>query len=90
VFFAGPATYRFYSLGAPDQGEHAQFKITQFDPNAQIADAEFTLEGLGATEGMRIVDMIEGTHFRYRLPVPEESERTESPEQARFEGEGEG
>lgn len=45
--------------------------ITDFHPNVNVNDSEFTLDGLDLPAGTLIVDRIVGATYKYRIGVPE-------------------
>jgi len=83
-WYVRSAEYRAYRIKTPDKKEHGQFTITQFDPNAEISDAEFTLEGLGVTDGTTVIDKLAGVTYQYGAPVKTLEELAEPLEEAEF------
>lgn len=53
------------------------FVVTEFHPNVEISDSEFTLEGLGVPRGMIVLDRIAGINYTYGsdLTTTEELEK---------------
>jgi prepilin-type N-terminal cleavage/methylation domain-containing protein len=44
--------------------QRIRFVVTEFHPNVEIGDSEFTLEGLGLPGGMIVLDRIAGINYR--------------------------
>ncbi len=78
-WYVSAADYKTHAIAAPEKGVHTQFKVTHFDPNAVVSDAEFTWEGLGVPEGMTISDHVtRRPGYRYALR-PGASEPNQPP-----------
>jgi hypothetical protein len=84
AWYVSSADYRIYCTGNPLKGTRVQVAVTQFDPKATISDAEFTLEGLGVTEGMTVIDQVAGVTYQYGAPVKTLEELAEPLEEAEF------
>jgi hypothetical protein len=84
AWYVSSADYRLYATGNPLKGTREQVTITEFDPNATISDAEFTLEGLGVTDGMTVIDKLAGVTYQYGAPVKTLEELAEPLEEAEF------
>lgn len=84
AWYVCSADYRLYATGYPLKGTRVQVTITEFDPNATISDAEFTLEGLGVTDGMTVIDKLAGVTYQYGAPVKTLEELAEPLEEAEF------
>ncbi len=50
----------------PSHKTRFTFVVESFTPNAEVSDKEFTLEGLGIPEGLRVEDSIAGITYPYR------------------------
>jgi hypothetical protein len=59
-----------YTGDLPDAARPSYITITAFDPNAEVSDEEFTMEALGAQEGMTVVDADSGFSHAYSPPAP--------------------
>ena len=52
----------------PSNRRHTVGKIESFEPKAEVADGEFTLEGMGIIDGMYVDDRIKGVKYWYKSP----------------------
>jgi hypothetical protein len=58
-----------YTGDLPDATQPWHIAITAFDPNAEVSDEEFTMEALGAQEGMTVVEADSGFSHAYSPPA---------------------
>jgi hypothetical protein len=70
-----------YAGGLPDAARPWYITITAFDPNAEVSDEEFTMEALGAQEGMTVVEADSGFSHVYSPPAATPSEWKETVEE---------
>ncbi len=52
----------------PSNHRHTVGKIESFKPNVEVADGEFTLEGMGIVDGMYVDDRVKGVKYWYKSP----------------------
>ncbi|HUV62868.1 MAG TPA: hypothetical protein VMW24_03165 [Sedimentisphaerales bacterium] len=52
----------------PSNHRHTVGKIESFKPNVEVADGEFTLEGMGIVDGMYVDDKVKGLRYWYKSP----------------------
>lgn len=53
----------------PSNHAHTVGTVTDFAPNVEVSDAEFTLDGMAVPHGMIVFDKIAGVSYRYGVPV---------------------
>ena len=52
------------SLGRDNLNRCIAIKVTDFHPNVEVSDSEFTLEGLGLPPGTLVIDKVSGNKYR--------------------------
>lgn len=72
------ADYEALKVGSYVKGEEPQiiwpstqsvrFRVTDFVPDAEVQDSEFTLEGLNLPDGTLVYDSVAGISYRYGAP----------------------
>lgn len=60
------STFEYNEL--PSNHRHTVGKIASFKPNVEVADGEFTLEGMGIVDGMYVDDKVKGMKYWYKSP----------------------
>jgi len=62
----------------PGNRDHRVFKIKNFNPNVDVSDKEFTLDGFDIPDGMMVFDRLAGVIYRYGIPVRQEAQEKQS------------
>ncbi len=81
TWYIGSAERQAYRTDIPGTARPCQLTITEFDPNAEVSDEEFSMEALGAWEGMTVVEASTGFSHVYTPPVATLSEWEEPPKE---------
>lgn len=71
------------SLGADNLVHSTSVTVTEFHPNVEISNSEFTLNGLGLPIGTRVMDRISGRNYK----IDSSPQRTDIPQKPLLEAE---